>query len=40
MDVYTVMLMLSLGFVGLSCIFLFMELSTYGFGTGNLTPWK
>ncbi len=38
-DIYTVMLMLSLGFVALSCIFLFMELSVYDFPS-NTTPWK
>ena len=39
-DIYTVMLMASLGFVVLSCVFLILELGTYGFGFGNLTPWK
>lgn len=38
-DVYTIMLMLSLGFVILSCIFLAMELSVYGF-PNNTTPWN
>ena len=39
-DIYSVMLMLSLGFVFLSCVFLTLELGAYGFGFGNLTPWK
>lgn len=38
-DIYSVMLMLSLAFVALSCIFLFMELNAYNFPS-NLTPWK
>lgn len=39
-DIYTVMLMMSLGFVFLSCLFLTLELGAYGFGFSNLTPWK
>lgn len=39
-DIYTVMLMMALGFVFLSCIFLTLELGSYGFGLGNLTPWS
>ena len=38
-DIYSVMLMLSLGFVALSCLFLGLELSVYDFPS-NLTPWK
>ena len=38
-DIYTVMLMLSLGFVALACLFLGMELSAYDFPS-NMTPWK
>lgn len=38
-DVYAVMLMLSLGFVALSCIFLALELGAYDFPS-NITPWK
>ena len=38
-DIYSVMLMLSLGFVALSCVFLALELGTYGFPS-ELTPWK
>ena len=38
-DIYSVMLMLSLAFVALSCVFLAMELGTYGFPS-NMTPWK
>lgn len=38
-DVYTVMLMMSLGFVVLSCLFLFLELQVYDFPS-NFTPWK
>ena len=39
-DIYAVMLMVSLGFVAISCIFLTLELGAYGFGFGNFTPWK
>jgi|GEM_PF-3845230 len=39
LDVYTVMLMMSLGFVMLACVFLFLELQVYDFPS-NLTPWK
>ncbi len=38
-DVYTVMLMTSLAFVMLSCVFLFLELQVYDFPS-NLTPWN
>ena len=38
-DVYTVMLMLSLGFVAMACIFLTLELGAYDFPS-NMTPWK
>ena len=38
-DIYSVMLMLSLAFVVLSCIFLFLELSAYDFPS-NLAPWN
>ena len=38
-DVYSVMLMLSLAFVLLACVFLFLELQIYDFPS-NLTPWK
>ena len=38
-DIYTVMLMMSLAFVMLSCVFLFLELQVYDFPS-NLTPWK
>lgn len=38
-DIYAVLLMLSMGFVGLSVIFLALTLNTYGF-PGNITPWK
>lgn len=38
-DVYTIMLMMSLGFVLLACIFLAMELNNYGFPS-NTTPWN
>jgi hypothetical protein len=38
-DIYSVLLLLSLGFVALSCIFLAMELSIYDFPS-NMTPWK
>lgn len=39
-DIYSVMLMMSLGFVFLSCLFLTLELGAYGFGFSNLTPWN
>ena len=39
-DIYTVMLMLSLGFVAIACLMLMMELGSYGFSFSNLTPWK
>ena len=39
-DIYSVMLMMSLGFVLLAIVFLLMELGTYGFGFSNFTPWK
>lgn len=39
-DIYTVMLMMSLGFVTLSIVFMLLALSAYGFGFSNLTPWK
>ena len=38
-DVYTVMLMMSLAFVMLACVFLFLELQVYDF-PNNPTPWK
>ena len=38
-DVYTVMLMMSLGFVLLACVFLFLELQVYDF-PNDPTPWK
>jgi len=38
-DVYAVMLMMSLGFVAISCVFLLLELSAYDFPS-NLTPWE
>lgn len=40
LDVFTVMLMTSLGFVVLACVFLVVELGSYGFSTSNFTPWK
>ena len=39
-DIYTIMLMLSLGFVLMATLFLVLELGSYGFSFGNLTPWK
>lgn len=39
MDVYTWMLMLSLAFVMLACVFLFLELQVYDFPS-NMTPWQ
>jgi hypothetical protein len=38
-DIYAVMLLLSLGFVALSCIFLALELGAYDFPS-DMTPWK
>ena len=38
-DIYAVMLLLSLGFVALACLFLFLELRVYDF-PGNTTPWN
>ncbi len=39
-DIYSVMLMMSLGFVLMATLFLVLELGSYGFSFGNLTPWK
>lgn len=38
-DIYAVLLMLSMGFVAVSCIFLALALGSYDFPS-NLTPWK
>lgn len=38
-DIYAVMLMMSLGFVAVSCVFLLLELNVYGFPS-TMTPWK
>ncbi len=39
-DIYSVMLLMSLGFVLMATLFLVLELGSYGFSFGNLTPWK
>ncbi len=39
-DVYTVMILLSTGFVALSVLFLFLALGAYGFPGETTTPWK